>query len=82
VNALDVVKQSGEHATGEGEDQRWKLFLRQYHEWREANLERLDKEGKEMVGRSEALLMSFDVLAAGRNFECGTVRREGVLRWS
>jgi hypothetical protein len=78
VNALDVVKQSGEHVTGEEEDQRWKLFLKQYHEWREANLERLDKEGKEMVGCSEAWLMSCVVVPAGRDFEYGTCRVIGV----
>ncbi|GAQ86703.1 hypothetical protein KFL_003060020 [Klebsormidium nitens] len=46
--ALEVVKQSGELVRGEDDDKRWRLFLKQYHEWRDANLERLDKEGKEM----------------------------------
>lgn len=44
-----MIAQSAEPAEKGREDERWRLFLKQYHEWREANVERLDKEGKEMV---------------------------------
>lgn len=73
--ALDVVKKSGELLQGEDDDRRWRLFLKQYHQWRDANLERLDKEGTEMVGGSSPSVTSvLFFLPAVLLYACGGIQ--------